>query len=91
MTVGIVVINEISSGENAVSSDNRKLILPKCHSPWDCEKYKEPLSKSESTLKGTTVSNRFFVGVIPFNVVIKTSPPSEPLMYIPKLLAVDDE
>jgi len=39
--VGIVVINEILSGENAVSCDNFKLIFPKCHSPFDCEKYKD--------------------------------------------------
>jgi hypothetical protein len=36
-------MNEISSGENAVSSESFKLIFPTCHSPCDCEKYKEPL------------------------------------------------
>ena len=63
-------MNEISSGENAVSSDNFKLIFPKCHSPCDCEKYKLADTKSLSILNGITVSNKFLVGVVPFNVAI---------------------
>ena len=34
IAVGIVVTNEISSGENAVSCDNFKLTFPKCQSPF---------------------------------------------------------
>ena len=63
-------MNEISSGENAVSSDNFKLIFPKCHSPCDCEKYKLADTKSLSILNGIIVSNKFLVGAVPFNVAI---------------------
>jgi hypothetical protein len=63
-------MNEISSGENAVSSDNFKLIFPKCHSPCDCEKYKLADTKSLSILNGIIVSNKFFVGCVPTKVAI---------------------
>ena len=84
-------MNDMASGENAVSSDNFKLIFPKCHSPFDCEKYNDALAKSESNLNGMVVSNKFLVGDIPFNEPTNTSPPSEPLRYIPILLSVEDE